>query len=149
VAISIATIATQLLNHAAAGVAQYLTALLITCLMSTLLWSAVPWLLLAGRISMVRLLPAAILMGVGSVGLTVASRIYLPRALDMGSQHFGDLGVAFTLIGWLFTVSFVLVVVTVLGAVIVRDEGVEKLVLRLRSKPSAHPSTEPPGAAAG
>ena len=81
---------------------------------------------------MIRLLPAAALMGIGSVGLTVASRFYMPHAMEIGSEHFGALGVAFTLIGWLFVVSFVLVVATVLGAVIAQDEDVENLVLRLR-----------------
>jgi membrane protein len=122
VAISITTIATQLLNHAAGGIAQYVAALGLTFVLNTFLWSIVPWLLLVGHVSLARLLPGAALMGVGSVGLTVAGRIYVPRALQAGSEHFGDLGVAFTLIGWLFVVSFVLVVTTVLGAVLVQDD---------------------------
>jgi membrane protein len=121
VAISMVTTTTQLLNHAAKGIVQYVAALVLTFALNTFLWSLVPWLLLVRHVSLVRLLPSAALMGVGSVGLTVASRIYVPRALDAGSEHFGDLGVAFTLIGWLFVVSFVLVVATVLGAVIVQD----------------------------
>jgi hypothetical protein len=102
-----------------------------------MLWAFVPWLLLVGGVSMFRLLPAASLMGLGSVILTLASRIYMPRALTVGSEHFGALGVAFTFIGWLFVVCFVLVGATVIGAVIVQDEGVDALVLRIRGRLAA------------
>ena len=121
-----------MITHTARGFTQYLAAMSLTFVLNAALWTAVPRLLLAGRVSTARLLPAGALMGVGSVILTVASRIYLPRALEAGSEHFGDLGIAFTLIGWLFVVSFVLVVATVLGAVVVRDEGVAHLARRLR-----------------
>jgi membrane protein len=134
VALCTATIATQLLNHSERAFAENVAALSLTCLLNTMLWAWVPWLLLVGRVSVIRLLPAATLMGVGSVGLTVASQIYMPHALTIGEEHFGSLGVAFTFIGWLFVVSFVLVIATVLGAVIAQDEGVEGLVLGLRRR---------------
>jgi membrane protein len=139
VGICCATIAAQLLTHAAGAFAEKVAALSLIFLLNTILWAAVPRLLLVGRISIVRLLPAAILMGVGSVGLTVASRIYMPHALKIASEHFGALGIAFTLIGWLFIVSFVLIIATVLGAAIVQDEGVQGGMRRLWSKQLACP----------
>jgi membrane protein len=143
------TILTHLINYSADELTQYVAALSVTFLLNILLWTVVPWLLLVGRVSLVRLLPAAALMGVGSVGLTVASRIYMPYALRAGSEHFGALGIAFTLIGWLFVVSFVLVIATVLGAVIVQGEGIESLAPRLRSqlRPASEQTPEqgPPG----
>jgi membrane protein len=132
VAICASTTVVQLANHSAGTAAENVAALVLTFVVNTALWMAVPWLLLVRQVSMARLLPGAALMGVGSIALTVASRIYMPRALTIGSEHFGALGVAFTLIGWLFIVGFVLVVATVLGAVIVQDEGVDEGVAHLR-----------------
>jgi membrane protein len=133
-AVCSATITTQLLIHTAGDVEDYLAALALLFVVNTLLWTVVPRLLLVGRVSVARLLPGALLMGVASIVLTLAGRLYLPRALSIGSDHFGALGVAFTLIGWLFVVGFALVVTTVLGAVVVRDEGVEHLAASLRNR---------------
>jgi len=133
-AICSATVTTQLLTHSARDAEEYLGALALTFLVNTLLWTLVPRLLLVGRVSVSRLLPGALLMGVATILLTLAGRIYLPRALEIGQDHFGALGVAFTLIGWLFVVGFALVVTTVLGAVFVRDEGVQGLVAGLRDR---------------
>jgi membrane protein len=137
VAICSSTIATQLLNHSAGAFGENVTALLLTFVLNAMLWTLVPWLLLVGGVSLIRLLPGAALMGVSSLALTLASRVYMPRALEIGSEHFGALGVAFTLIGWLFIVGFALVVTTVLGATIVQDEGVEDFVRHARRTLSA------------
>lgn len=134
VAVCTAAVVTQLLTHATSAFAEDVAALLFILLLSTMLWLWMPWLLLVGRISVIRLLPSAALMGLGSSALSVASQFYMPRALKVGSEHFGSFGVAFTFISWLFVVSFVLIVATVLGAVIVQDKGVEGLVLGLRDR---------------
>ncbi len=62
-------------------------------------------------------------MGLCAVVTSTAGGVYLPRALASASRQFGALGVAFTYIGWLFVVAFVLVCSTVLGAVFARDES--------------------------
>jgi membrane protein len=49
--------------------------------------------------------------------------VYLPSALRYADRQFGELGVAFACIGWLFTVAFVLVVATVVGTVVAREPG--------------------------
>ena len=76
-------------------------------------------------------------MGIGSVGLYLAGHVYLPHALEISAEHFGSLGIAFAFIGWLFVMAFVLILATVLGAVIVQDEGVESLVRSGRRRATA------------
>ncbi len=132
VAVLAAIVATQYLKQWAGTFTQNVVALYGIFLMNTALYTWIPSLLLMRRVSVMRLLPAAALMGVGSVGLSLAGQVYLPHALQIGVEHFGSLGVAFTFIGWLFVMAFVLIVATVLGAVIVNDEGVEGLVLSVR-----------------
>ena len=48
-------------------------------------------------------------------------------------MKFGELGVAFTYIGWLFCVAFVLIVATVMGAVLAREPGPASRFLARRS----------------
>jgi membrane protein len=111
--------------HAASAGNPYGTAgsLLLTLILNSLLWTWAPWLLLARRVSWRRLLPGGVIMGSCTVVTSIASGVYLPRALASASRQFGALGVAFTYIGWLFIVAFVLVCSTVLGAVLARDES--------------------------
>jgi membrane protein len=97
--------------------------LLLTLILNSLLWTWAPWLLLARRVSWRRLLPGGVLMGGCTVATSMAGGVYLPRALVSASRQFGALGIAFTYIGWLFIVAFVLVCSTVLGAVLARDES--------------------------
>lgn len=96
---------------------------LVAFVLGGLLWTWVPWLLLAGRVSVRALVPGGALMAVAMLFLTLAGRIYLPVALSSASRQFGALGVSFTYISWLFVVMFGLVLTTVVGAVIARDPG--------------------------
>jgi membrane protein len=113
--------------------------LVTTMILGTLLWTWVPWLLLRRQVGWRWLLPGGLLMGTGMVGTSLASGVYLPRALVSTSRQFGALGVAFTYIGWLFVVASVLVAATVVGEVLARDPIV---VRYLGSAPSA-PRTPP------
>lgn len=97
--------------------------LLLTLILNVLLWTWAPWLLLARRVPWRRLLPGGVIMGGCTVATSIASGVYLPRALVSAAGQFGALGIAFTYIGWLFIVAFVLVCSTVLGAVLARDES--------------------------
>ena len=90
-------VTTEYVNHSAEAFSEHVVSLGLTFLVSTMLYALVPSLLLARRISLLRLLPSAALMGVGSVGLSLAGQVYLPRALKIGAEHFGSLGLAFTL----------------------------------------------------
>jgi membrane protein len=97
--------------------------LLLTLVGNSLLWTWAPWLLLARQVAWRRLLPGGVIMGLCTVGTSIASGIYLPRALVSASRQFGALGIAFTYIGWLFVIAFALVCSAVLGAVLARDES--------------------------
>jgi membrane protein len=124
--------------HFASSGSPYGTAgsLLLTLVLNSLLWTWAPWLLLARRVSWRRLLPGGVIMGCCTVATSMASGVYLPRALVSASQQFGALGVAFTYIGWLFIVAFVLVCSTVLGAVLARDESrLARLIVGEREGP--------------
>jgi len=87
------------------------------------LWTWVPWTLLSARVPVRLLLPGGVLIGVAEILLNGVGHIYVPLALNTAAREFGSLGVAFTYISWLFVLSFALVLLTVLGAVIVRDDG--------------------------
>jgi membrane protein len=91
-------------------------------LLSTVIWTWTPWVLLAGKVGWRALLPGGTLMGVGTGVISLGSHFYLPRALNSAAGQFGALGIAFTYISWLFVVMVVLVGTTLVGAVIARDE---------------------------
>jgi membrane protein len=118
------TLLLQTAHRAAAGqLDETVGALLLTLLANGLLWTWVPWLLLARRVTWQRLLPGGFLMGVSSVAMFLASRVYMPRAMVKAARDFGAFGVAFTYIGWLFVVCFVLIATTVIGAVLVNGHA--------------------------
>jgi len=116
-------------GHAAATAGAWL----LTGVANTALWTWVPFVLLAAGISWRLLLPGGLLMGLAAVPMFFAGRLYMPSALRHADRQFGDLGVAFTCIGWLFAVSFVLVVTTVVGAVVAREPGPASRLLSRRS----------------
>jgi membrane protein len=125
VAIAACTVLLKAVQQAAEGDRAAVTAaLLLTFVVGSALWTWLPWVLLAGGVRWQLLAPAGLIMGAATVATFFASRIYMPRALRYASGRYGDLGVAFTYIGWLFAVSFVLVMATVVGTVLTREPGV-------------------------
>jgi membrane protein len=121
--VALAAVTLRALYLLSSGLYATVGQLLLTLVVNSVLWTWAPWLLLAGQVPWRRLLPGGLIMGVCTVGTSIAGGIYLPRALVSASQQFGALGIAFTYIGWLFVVAFVLVCSTVLGAVLARDES--------------------------
>src|SRR5215207_1250624 len=93
----------------------------VACLLGALLWTWVPWVLLARRVPARMLLPGGVLMGVAMVLLSLAGRVYLPLALSSATRQYGALGISFTYVSWLFVLMFALVATTVTGAVVARD----------------------------
>ena len=65
-----------------------------------------------------RLLPQAPLTSIGISAFALASGLYMPRAVGAAARDFGFIGVAFSLLSWLFVVSVILVVSAALGAVL-------------------------------
>ena len=134
VAITGCTLLLQVAQRAASGTRPVdRGALLLTCAVNTVLWTWVPSVLLAAEVPWRYLAPGGALMGAATVALYFASRIYMPSASELRRQHFGELGVAFTCIGWLFAVAFVLIVATVLGVVVAREPGPAARFLARRS----------------
>jgi membrane protein len=101
------------------GLAEALVSFVLGCL----LWTWVPWLLLARRVPVRMLVPGGVLMAVCMMVLGVVGGIYLPIALSSATRQFGVLGVSFTYVTWLFVIMIALVGSTTLGAVIARDAG--------------------------
>lgn len=84
--------------------------------LSACLWLFTPWLLLARRLPWPRLVPQALLTAGGVSLLGVASAYYMPDAMATSGRQFGFIGVAFTLLSWLFAFAAVVVVAAVVGA---------------------------------
>jgi membrane protein len=88
---------------------------------SAALWLGTPYILLARRIDWRRLIPQALLTGVGMTALSGGLLIYAPRALATASDQFGAIGVAFSLLTILWAAGFVLVVAAGVGAYIITN----------------------------
>ena len=124
VAIASCTVVLQAVQRLAGGNgAGMVGALLLIFLANAVLWTWVPSVLLVREIPWRLLAPGGVIMGVAAVAMFFVSRIYMPKALGYAARKFGDLGVAFTYIGWLFAVAFVLIVATTLGTVLAREPG--------------------------
>lgn len=78
------------------------------------LWS--PRVLLGGRVSWRRLLPTAVITGGAVVVLAVGSDVVMPRLISSNTDRYGMIGLAFSLVSWLFSAALLIVAVTILGA---------------------------------
>jgi membrane protein len=96
---------------------------LIACLIGAVIWTWVPWLLLARQVPIRTLLPGGVLMGAAMVLLSIGGRIYLPLALSSAIRQYGALGIAFTYVTWLFVLMFALVITAVTGRAVARNPG--------------------------
>ncbi|NKY38075.1 hypothetical protein [Cellulomonas septica] len=95
-------------------------------------WTFVPWALLRAQVS-VRVLAFSGLMSAFLLGvLSIAGTLYLPIVLVSGARQFGVLGLVFAYIGWLFAVSFALVLACVVGRACAEEDGVLGRVVRGR-----------------
>ena len=81
------------------------------------LWTATPYLLLGQRVPWRRLMPGALLTAVGMSWLAASSVIWFPRTVASAADQFGTFGVAFAMLSWLVSASFVLVATATGGAV--------------------------------
>jgi len=86
-------------------------------------WTGVPYLLMDRQVRFRVLAFPGVLTAVALAILQAAGGIYLPIALTSGAKQFGVLGMTFTYIGWLFALSFVIVVATALGRAASLDDG--------------------------
>ncbi|MFF2661259.1 YhjD/YihY/BrkB family envelope integrity protein [Kitasatospora sp. NPDC058032] len=100
----------------------------LTFLLATALWWWTQHLLLGARVRWLPLLPGALLCGVGVVGIGVASRVYLPAAMNRSIGNFGPFGVVFTGLSWLIVVFTGLTLAIALGRVVAEEEAVARLL---------------------
>jgi membrane protein len=96
---------------------------LVPLTLDTAMATLVPYLLLSGQLSARRLLPGAFVFGLIMVALRPASSAFLPHALDVSSDRYGTIGVAFTYIAWLYVLSFCFLGAALIGEVISTDDG--------------------------
>jgi membrane protein len=142
-AIAACTVAVQAALRTASGDVGWLAAaLVLNVAVTTVLWTWVPSVLLAAEVPWRLLAPGGLIMGLASVATYFASRVYMPSALRYADRHYGELGVAFTSIGWLFCVAFVLILASVLGAAVATEPGPVSRYLSRRS-PVPAPGTAP------
>ncbi|WP_239516187.1 MULTISPECIES: YhjD/YihY/BrkB family envelope integrity protein [unclassified Streptomyces] len=97
------------------------TGFLLAAGSGTLLWWWTQYLLLGSRIPWLPLLPGALLAGVGEQLLTLASRVYMPHAVDRSMQEFGSLGSVFALLSWLITFFIVITLSIAVGYVVAHE----------------------------
>ena len=96
-----------------------------------------PWVLLSGKIVARWLLPGAVACGILMAIIRPAAEVWLPWALDVSSERYGPIGMAFTYLAWLYVVAFVFIGSAVLGQVVVSDEG--RAGAWLRGEPGSPP----------
>ncbi|WP_327680052.1 YhjD/YihY/BrkB family envelope integrity protein [Kitasatospora sp. NBC_00458] len=100
----------------------------LTFLGGTAIWWWTQHLLLGARVRWLPLLPGALLCGAVSVGLGVASRVYLPGAMTRSIGQFGPYGVVFTGLSWLIVMFTGLTLAIALGRVLSEEEPVAELL---------------------
>lgn len=85
------------------------------------LWLWTPMILLGRRVATRLLVPGAVVSGVLMTALTYASAIYMPILIEAAARRYGLIGIAFSLQGWLLTLSLVIVAGAVVGGVLSED----------------------------
>jgi membrane protein len=75
-----------------------------------------PYLLVGRRLPWRRLVPQAALTAAGLTALGVWSALYMPRAIESSASAYGAIGVAFSLLTWLWGLGGVLVTAAVYGS---------------------------------
>jgi membrane protein len=83
----------------------------------------VPWILLSGAVRPRLLLPGALIMALLMLAVRPVLAAWLPQALETSADRYGSIGVAFTYLAMLYSVSFCFMATAILGQVIATDEG--------------------------
>ena len=93
-----------------------ISALAVSLIFGTVLWSVTPAILLGWRIAPRRLVPGGIVSAVLLVAFNLGSHIYLPHSATSNVERYGLVGVTFTALSWLFAFSLTLVASAAWGA---------------------------------
>ncbi|GAA4876642.1 YhjD/YihY/BrkB family envelope integrity protein [Actinomycetospora straminea] len=114
----------------------WLVTLLVVGTPLTVAWAWwTQYLLLAGRVPWVRLLPGAVFIGLGLVGLRLAATVVLSPAITSHYRQYGPLGIVFVLLSW-----FVAFGVVMLGGALV---GHFVAMSRPPARPAPPPAASP------
>jgi len=97
--------------------------LVVTFALDVLVAAFVPWLLLANKVPMRRLIPGAVVLALAMLVVRPASEAYLPRALEASADQYGSIGVAFTYLAVLYVFAFIFLAAAIIGNVIAEDQG--------------------------
>lgn len=87
-----------------------------------LVWTAIPILLIPSGLSPRARWATGVLTAFGLTALQIGSNVGLARIIDSAQEQFGVLGMVFTLIGWLFVYSAIVVVAAVIVHAVSEDE---------------------------
>ncbi|MFI5531572.1 YhjD/YihY/BrkB family envelope integrity protein [Kitasatospora sp. NPDC051853] len=94
--------------------------------LATALWWWTQHLLLGSRVRWYPLLPGALLCGVAVLGLGLAAKVYLPRAVTQSVDRFGPYGVVFTSLSWLIVLFTAVTLAISLGRVVADEPAVTR-----------------------
>lgn len=146
IALALAIVVTQRLVKLAEGLPpRDFWGIVVAFLIYTAIAVLMPWLLMAGRVRVIPLLPGALMFSVIMVLAHPAASRYISHAIESSAERYGAIGIAFTFITYLYCVSWVLLGTAVLGQVIVTDEAeVGQFIMRLGVS-KAPPEAFPPG----
>jgi membrane protein len=115
------------------------TRVVVSIVVSGVVWLITPYILLGRRVPWRRLGPMAAMTGVGMTGLGLASAIWMPHSVAVSAGQFGTIGIAFALLSWLVGYGMVLVVTAAGGAVI------DARLSDYRARRAARRAPHPPG----
>lgn len=90
----------------------------VTLLADLIVAVCLPMMLLGPVVARWRLLVAGAIFGAAMIPVRAAGDVYLPRALASSSDKYGTIGLAFTYIGWLYVLSFALLLTAIVGSVL-------------------------------
>jgi len=80
------------------------------------IWLAVEWLLPHEPVPWAALVPGALLFAIGVQVVHLGTALFIAGKIERASETYGSLGVAFTLLFWLYVVSRVIVAAAMLNA---------------------------------
>ncbi|WP_433829880.1 YihY/virulence factor BrkB family protein [Actinoplanes sp. CA-015351] len=98
--------------------APHVSGVVLTLVADVSLAVLLPRVLLGPGLHRARLLLSAAIFGIAMIGVREVGTVYLPRALQSSADRYGTIGLAFTYIGWLYVLSFCLLLCAVAGGVL-------------------------------
>ena len=106
----------SLIGTVVKGLGGGIVHLVVRLVVATVFWLVISWLLVGRRIAWRRLVPGAVVSGVGSVLIHFGSGVYMPRVIATNAAQYGPIGITFAIMTWLYVIGMVLVIGAVAGA---------------------------------